>query len=324
MTTAQLIEGLKHGLATATKDPYTVYFTSTEAKTFVNELNNSFSGIGAQLGLDASGNLEIIAPISGLPADKAGLKAKDLITSINGVTTNGISVEQAVSKIRGPKDTKVTLQILRSKALPLSFTITRDNITLPSVKTKILDNNIGYVQISTFANDTTDLMQKAADEFKAKNVKAIVLDLRENPGGLLDAAVHVSSLWLKPGQTVLQEKRGSEVVQTYQALGGNELNGIPTVILIDSGSASASEIVTGALHDNKLAYVIGEKSYGKGVVQQLIDMNDGSQLKVTIASWYRPNGQNINKLGITPDKTVTITATDTTDTQLQAALDYLK
>ena len=123
---------------------------------------------------------------------------------------------------------------------------------------------------------------------------------------------------------MLQEKRGSEVVQTYQALGGNELNGIPTVILIDSGSASASEIVTGALHDNKLAYVIGEKSYGKGVVQQLIDMNDGSQLKVTIASWYRPNGQNINKLGITPDKTVTITATYTTDTQLQAALDYLK
>ena len=324
LTAAQLIDGLKHGLATATKDPYTVYFTSTEAKTFVNELNNSFSGIGAQLGLDASGNLEIIAPISGLPADKAGLKAKDLITSINGVNTNGISVEQAVSKIRGPKDTKVTLQILRRKSLPLSFTITRDNITLPSVKTKILDNNIGYVQISTFANDTTDLMQKAADEFKAKNVKAIVLDLRENPGGLLDAVVHVSSLWLKPGQTVLQEKRGSEVVQTYQALGGNELNGIPTVILIDSGSASASEIVTGALHDNKLAYVIGEKSYGKGVVQQLIDMNDGSQLKVTIASWYRPNGQNINKLGITPDKTVTITATDTTDTQLQAALDYLK
>ena len=322
LTAAQLIDGLKHGLATATKDPYTVYFTSTEANTFVKELNNSFSGIGAQLGLDKSGTLEIIAPISDLPADKAGLKAKDLITSIDGVTTSGISVEQAVSKIRGPKGTKVTLQIVRSSLL-LSFTITRDDITLPSVKTKILDNNIGYVQISTFANDTSDLMQKAADNFKAKNVKAIVLDLRENPGGLLDAAVHVSSLWLKPGETVLQEKRGSEVVQSFQALGGNILHAIPTVVLIDSGSASASEIVTGALHDNKQAYVIGEKSYGKGVVQQLIDMNDGSQLKVTVASWYRPNGQNINKLGITPDKTLTITATDTIDTQLQAAIDYL-
>lgn len=323
LTAAQLIDGLKHGLATAANDPYTVYFNASEAKTFSNELNNSFSGIGAQLGLDASGNLEVIAPISGLPADKAGIKAKDLITSIDGVSTNGISVDQAVSKIRGPKDTKVTLQILRGNALPLSFTITRDNITLPSVNTKVLDNNIGYIKISTFANDTSDLMQKAADDFKAKNVKAIILDLRENPGGLLDAAVHVSSLWLTPGQLILQEKRGTDVVQSYQALGGDVLHGIPTVILIDSGSASASEIVTGALHDNNQAYVIGEKSYGKGVVQQLIDMNDGSQLKVTVASWYRPNGQNINKLGITPDKTVTITATDTTDTQLQAAIDYL-
>ena len=323
LTATQLIDGLKHGLATATKDPYTVYFTKDEAKTFIDQLNNSFSGIGAQLGLDDSGTLQVIAPISGLPADKAGLKAKDLITSIDGVTTNGISVDQAVSKIRGPKGTKVTLQIVRAKTQSLSFTITRDDITLPSVKSKILDNNIGYVQISTFANDTTDLMQKAADNFKAKNVKGIVLDLREDPGGLLDAAVHVSSLWLKPGQLVLQEKRGSEVVQSYQALGGDELNGIPTVILIDSGSASASEITTGALHDNKLAYVIGEKSYGKGVVQQLINLGDGSQLKVTVASWYRPNGQNINKLGITPDKTVTISSSDTTDTQLQAALDYL-
>jgi len=323
LTATQLIDGLKHGLATATKDPYTAYFTKDEAKTFIDQLNNSFSGIGAQLGLDDSGTLEVIAPISGLPADKAGIKAKDLVSNIDGVTTNGISVDQAVSKIRGPKGSKVTLQIVRAKSQSLSFTITRDDITLPSVKSKILDNNIGYVQISTFANDTTDLMQKAADNFKAKNVKGIVLDLREDPGGLLDAAVHVSSLWLKPGQLVLQEKRGTEVVQSYQALGGDELNSIPTVILIDSGSASASEITTGALHDNKLAYVIGEKSYGKGVVQQLIDLGDGSQLKVTVASWYRPNGQNINKLGITPDKTVTVTSADTTDTQLQAALDYL-
>lgn len=323
LTENLLLDGLKHGLATATHDPYTVYFTADEAKTFSNDLNNSFSGIGAQLGLDAEGNLEVIAPIADLPADKAGIKAKDIIASINGVSTTGISVDQAVSKIRGPKDTKVTLQIIRDKSQSLSITITRDNIILPSVKTKILEGNIGYIQISTFANDTTSLMQKASDNFKTKNVKGLILDLRENPGGLLDAAVQVSSHWLKPGQLVLQEKRGSEVVQSYQSFGGNELYGIPTVVLIDSGSASASEIVTGALHDNNAAYVIGEKSYGKGVVQQLIDLNDGSQLKVTIASWYRPNGQNINKLGITPDKTVTITSTDTTDTQLQAAIDYL-
>ncbi len=326
LSAGQLQDGLKHGLATATNDPYTVYFTAKEANDFNKQLNNSFSGIGAQLGQDSEGNLEVISPIAGLPADKAGIKPLDLIASINGTTTTGMSVDTAVSRIRGNKGTKVTLQIVRDHKQALSLTITRDDITLPSVKTKILDGNIGYLQISTFANDTVDLAQKAADDFKAKNVKGIVLDLREDPGGLLDAAVHVSSLWLPQGKLVLQEKRGTTVVQSYNSLGGDELSGIPTVILIDAGSASASEITTGALHDNNAAYVIGQKSYGKGVVQQLVNFNDGSQLKVTIASWFRPNGKNINHLGITPDKTVTISDADAkagTDTQLQAAQAYL-
>lgn len=322
----QLIDGLKHGLAQSTKDPYTVYFTAKEAKDFNHQLNNSFSGIGAQLGQDSDGNLEIIAPIDGLPAAKAGLKAKDLIATINGESTSGMSVDQAISKIRGPKGTKVKLQVVRNKAQALDFTITRDDINLPSVKTKMLDGNIGYMQITTFANDTTGLAQKAADQFKAQNVKGIILDMRDDPGGLLDAAVHVSSLWLPQGQKVLDEKRGSTVVDTNSSLGGDELHGIPTVVLINSGSASASEITAGALHDNGDAYLIGEKSYGKGVVQQLINFNDGSQLKVTIASWYRPNGQNINHKGVTPDKTVKISDTDLkagNDTQLQAAQAYL-
>ena len=326
LTESQLLDGLKHGLAAATNDPYTVYFTAAEAKNFNNELNNSFSGIGAELGEDSSGDLEVIAPISGLPADKAGIKAQDLIATINGQTTAGMSVDDAVNKIRGAKGTKVTLQIVRDKTQALTFTITRDNITLPSVTTKVLPGNIGYMQISTFADDTTGLSQKAADTFKADNVKGIILDLRDDPGGLLDAAVNVSSLWLPQGQLVLQEKRGNTVVQSYQALGGDELNGIPTVILIDGGSASASEITTGALHDNHDAYVIGVKSYGKGVVQQLVNFRDGSQLKVTIASWYRPDGANINHKGITPDKTVTISSADAAagnDTQLQAAEAYL-
>lgn len=327
LTETQIIDGMKHGLATATNDPYTVYFTPAEAKNFNQKLNNSFSGIGAQLGADSNGTIEVIAPIADLPADKAGVKPGDLIVDIDGVSTSGMSVDTAVSKIRGPKGTTVVLQIVRNKSEPLTFKIVRDNITLPSVKTKILDGNIGYVQISTFADDTTSLMQKAADQFKAQNVSGVIVDLRENPGGLLDAAVNVSSLWLSPGQLILQEKRGTEVVQSYQALGGDVLHGIPTVILIDGGSASASEITTGALHDNNQAYVIGEKSYGKGVVQQLINFTDGSQLKVTVASWYRPNGQNINKKGITPDKTVTISAADVSagnDPQLTAAETYLK
>lgn len=326
LTTAQLTDGLKHGLAEATKDPYTVYFTPKEAKAFNSELNNSFSGIGAQLGQDTSGNLEIIAPIAGLPADKAGLKPLDIIASINGVSTSGLSVDDAVHKIRGPKGTTVKLEIIRDKSQSLNITIMRDDINLPSVTTKILDGNVGYVQISSFADDTSDLMRKAAADFASKKVTGIVLDLRGNPGGLLDAAVNVSSLWLPSGTTVLQE-RGTSGDKTYTALGGDVLNGIPTVVLINPGSASASEITTGALHDNKAAYVIGEKSYGKGVVQSLVNFNDGSQLKVTIASWFRPNGQNINHKGINPDKTVKITDADAkakVDTQLQAAQAYLK
>ena len=327
LTEDQLTNGLKHGLATSTKDPYTVFFTPKEAKDFNSELNNTFSGIGAQLGQDKDGNLEVIAPIDGLPADKAGLKAHDIITSINGTTTSGMSVDDAVDKIRGPKGTEVKLQIVRDKRTPLEFKIVRDDIKIPSVKTKILNGNVGYLQITTFSDDTDTLVQKAVTQFKDANVKGIVVDVRSNPGGLLESSVATSSLWLNSGQTVLQEKRGDKVVKTYTATGGNSFNGIPTVALIDGGSASASEILTGALHDNKYAYVIGEKSYGKGVVQQLINFSDGSQLKVTVASWYRPNGQNINKKGITPDKTVKQTDADTAagkDAQLQAAQDYLK
>jgi carboxyl-terminal processing protease len=326
LSETQLEDGLKHGLATATKDPYTVYFTAKEAKDFNDELNNSFSGIGAQLGQDKDGNLQVISPIDGLPAAKAGVKAQDLIATINGENTTGMSVDEAVSKIRGPKGSKVTLQVVRNKQQSLSFTIVRDDIKIPSVKTKTLENNICYIQITSFANDTNELVDKAAAACKQSNPKGIILDLRNDPGGLLDSAVHVSSLWLPEGQKVLQEKRGSEVVQSYFATGGNTLNGVPTVVLVDGGSASASEITAGALHDNKVAYVIGQKSYGKGVVQQLISFGDGSQLKVTVASWYRPDGENINHKGITPDKVVKISDAEAkagTDTQLKAAQDYL-
>lgn len=319
----KLEEGLKHGLAEATGDPYTVYFTAKEAKEFQSQLNNEFSGIGAQLGLDKDGNVIIIAPIAGLPAEKAGVKPQDIIASINGMTTAGMSVDEAVSKIRGPKDTKVKLQLIRNRAKTIDVEITRQDIKLPSVNTKTLDGNIGYIQITSYANDTTELVQKAAREFKDKNVKGVVLDLRSNPGGLLESAVQVSSLWLPQGTKVLEEKRGGkEVIKTYSSLGGDILNDVPTVVLINQGSASASEITAGALKDNGAAYLIGEKSYGKGVVQQLVDFGDGSQLKVTIASWHRPNGQNINKKGITPDQIVKISEADAEagkDPQLEAA-----
>ncbi|MDB5164826.1 MAG: Peptidase [Candidatus Saccharibacteria bacterium] len=346
LTASQLQDGLKHGVATATKDPYTVYFTAKEYKDFNNQLNNSFAGIGARLSKDSDGNLIIGEAIDGFPAQKAGLQARDIIATVNGTDTGGITLDDAISKIRGPAGSKVTLQIIRDKSQTLNFTIARQNITLPSVTTKTLDGNIGYIKIGTFANDTSAAAKKAADQFKSQGVKGIVLDLRDDPGGLLDSAVDVSSLWVPQGKTILQEKRGSVVDKTYYAQGGDTLKGIPTVVLVNAGSASASEITTGALHDNKAAYVIGEKSYGKGVVQQLICINSEASvksssaddsglaaatcsadvLKVTVASWYRPNGQNINHKGITPDQTVKISDADAkagNDTQLQAAQAYL-
>lgn len=325
LTESQVLDGLKHGIAESTHDPYTQYFTAKEAQQFKDDLNNSFSGIGAELGQDSDKNIQVIAPISGFPAEKAGLRAQDIIVSINDLTTQGMTVDQAVSKIRGKAGTTVKLGIVRNKSQALTLNIVRETIQVPSVTTKTLDNNIGYIKISTFADDTSELVQKAADTFKAKNVKGIVLDLRNDPGGYLDAAIDVSSLWVPKGNMVVDEK-GTTGHKTHYAKGGNELANTPTVVLVNAGSASASEITAGALHDNKEATIIGEKSYGKGVVQQLVNFPDGSQLKVTVASWYRPNGQNIQHKGITPDKIVKISDADAkagTDTQLQAAQAYL-
>jgi carboxyl-terminal processing protease len=326
LTVNQLVDGLKEGLADAANDPYTQYFTAKEAQQFDNELNNTFSGIGAELGKDANDNLVVVAPIKGYPAARAGLKAKDIIASVNGKTTQGMSIDQAVTIIRGKKGTTVKLQIIRDSK-QLDFTITRQDIKLPSVTSKVLDGNIGYIQISTFGDDTAELVNKAAAKFQQAHVKGVVLDLRGNPGGLLPAAVSVSSQWLPEDTLILQEKKGATVVDQFNSQGEHRLVGVPTVVLMNSGSASASEITAGALHDNKAAYIIGEKSFGKGVVQQLINFDDGSELKVTVASWYRPNGQNINKKGIKPDKKVVLTDADAQkgiDTQKNAALDYLK
>ncbi len=326
LTEQQLIDGMKHGLAEATKDPYTVYFTAREAKDFNDQLNNSFAGIGARLSKDSDGNLIIGEAIAGFPAAKAGLLKNDIIIEVNGEQTSTLTLDDAIAKIRGPVGSQVKLKIVRDKSQTLDFTITRETINLPSVTTKILSGNIGYVEIGSFSSDTSSLMQKAAQQFKDAGVKGVIVDLRNDPGGLLEAAVNVSSLWLPSGTNVLQERRGSTVTQSYSSVGNDILHGIPTVVLINEGSASAAEITAGALHDNKAAYLIGTKSYGKGVVQQLINLSDGGQLKVTVASWYRPDGQNINHKGITPDKIVKISDADAKaakDPQLEAALAYL-
>ena len=327
LSETQVLDGLKHGLAASAQDPYTTYFTATEAKSFNDNLQHTFSGIGAELELDTAGNVVVVAPLEGSPAAAAGVRAKDIIVSIDGKSTSGMSVSDAVLKIRGKKDTQVKLELVRNKTEQVSVTITRGDIQAPTATSKILDGNIGYLQINQFSSNTMDLVNDAVTTFKQAGVQKIVLDLRDNSGGEVGAAVGVSSLWLTRDKVVMQEKRGSQLVHTTYAKGKNQFQGIKTVVLINAGSASASEITAAALHDNKAATIMGETSYGKGVEQELIDLDDGGQLKVTVASWYRPNGTNITGKGIAPDKTVKMTEDDyknKTDPQLDAATAFLK
>jgi carboxyl-terminal processing protease len=303
--TTKLLDGAKQGLAKATGDPYTEYMDAAEYKSFSEDLSGSFTGIGAELSKD-NNSIVIVAPLAGYPAEKAGLKPKDVIMEIDGKSAYDLTVSEAVKQIRGPKGTSVKLKVLRNGKDQLTLDIERDNIVIPSVKYKI-ENGIGYMTISRFGDDTTKLAQEAAQNFKNNHVKGIVLDLRNDPGGLLTSAVDVSSLWLPSGKTVLTERRDGVVVKTYTANGDAILAGIPTVVLINEGSASASEITAGALKDNGVATLIGTKSFGKGSVQQLIQLGNGDVVKVTIARWYTPNGKNIDKAGIEPDQKVTIT-----------------
>jgi len=327
LDTGKLLDGMKSGLAEASGDAYTVYMNSKDVESFNQQLNGTFSGVGAELGQDGDGNLIVVSPIAGYPAAKAGMRPQDIIAEIDGKSTTGLNIEEAVSKIRGPKGTQVKLRLIRDKKQDLSLTLTREDIKVPSVKHEILPGNIGYLQITHFSDDIAKLATQAAQEFAAKDVKGVVLDLRGDPGGLLDAAVEVSSLWLPKGQTVLQEKQGGVVVSTERANGNNLLQGIPTAVLINEGSASASEITAGALEDNKVATLFGVKSFGKGSVQQIKELAGGGELKVTIARWYRPNGQNIDKKGILPDKEVKMTDDDyknKLDPQKDAAVAFLR
>ena len=240
-------------------------------------------------------------------------------------------MEQAVLKIRGPAGSKVVLTVFHTgETSPVNITVTRARIEIKSVswETKQASGKkIGYIKMRRFGDDTTDLLSKATTEFLAGGVKGVVLDLRNNPGGLLDQAVSVASMWVKPGDTVVLQKFGNGQQTDYRGEGNPRLAGVPTVVLINGGSASASEIVAGALKDHGLAKLVGEKSFGKGSVQELIDLSDKAQLKLTIAKWLTPKDHDLNKEGLEPDVKVEMTDKDfqdDKDPQLDKALELLK
>lgn len=298
LDSAKLEDGIKEGLVAATGDPYTVYLSPDKAAEFAADMNGSFSGIGAELG-KRKDKVVVIAPLDGSPALQAGVKAGDIIVAIDGEDSTSFTVEEAVNKIRGQAGTKVKLGLIRGdKALDVE--ITRDNISVPSVTSSVLGGNIGYLKISRFSNDTASLSTKAAQEFKQAGVKGVIVDVRNNGGGLLDSAVGIAGLWLD-NKVVVQEREGERVVKELRSERNPILEGVPTIVLVNEGSASASEILAGALSDHKAAKLLGEKTFGKGSVQELIDLPSGGQLKVTIARWFTPGGKNIDKEGIKPE-----------------------
>lgn len=297
---ADLFYGAIQGLVLALGDPYSVYMPPAAATEFSKDLSGELEGIGAEIGIK-NNELTVIAPLPETPAERAGLRPADRILMIDKEMTAGMDINTAISKIRGKGGTPVTLTVARDGAdKTLEITIIRAKIIVPSVMYFTKPGNIAYIRVMQFNDETTGIFSKYIKRLKSENAKGIVLDLRGNPGGYLDASIEMASEWIKEG--VIVSERGLEgVSKEHNTAGSHRLVGIKTIVLVNQGSASASEIVAGALQDHKQATVIGEKTYGKGSVQDYETFTDGSALKLTVAEWYTPNGKNINKEGITPD-----------------------
>ncbi len=322
----KMFNTMMSGLVAGLEDPYTVFMTPKKTKEFNEDIDGKFQGIGAEIA-QKGGFIVIVAPLSDSPAERAGIKAGDKVYAIDGEDATDLTVSEAVQRIRGEKGTVVTLSIVREDTEPFDVEVTRDVIYIQSVKTEIKDGNIAYIEISNFNTDTNSLFQKAVEEMKSKNVKGIVLDMRNNPGGLLDSAIFVASAWVENSNVVVSEKFGDGTVIEYKAKGTSDFTNIPTVVLIDRGSASGSEIVAGALKDYEKATLVGEQTFGKGSVQNLQTLSDGSSLKITIAKWLTPNGISISEEGVSPDEEVEYTREDfenDLDPQLDRALEILK
>lgn len=319
----KLFYGSLKGLVETTGDPYSVYMTPEENKEFTTDMSGKFEGIGAEIGLKNE-IITIIAPLEGMPAEKAGLKAGDQIAKIDGEITAGFSVTQAVNKIRGPKNTSVKLTIFRQGSdKPLDFTITRDVIVIKSVRTEMTKDNIFVIRVSSFNDDTETLFAQAVSEALIKKSRGIILDLRNNPGGYLNTAISMASYWVKDN-TVVMERYGDGATTNHRSMGETSFAGMKTVVLVNEGSASASEIVAGALQDYGLATIVGTKTFGKGSVQVLKELSDGSSIKITAAKWLTPKGKSIDQQGITPDVVVTVKAEDKTDQQKARAVAIIK
>lgn len=317
------------GLASSFGDPYTVFFPPKENKSFKEEIKGSFEGIGAEVGMKDS-VLTVIAPLKDTPAWNAGIKAGDKILKIDKESTNDMSIDGAIDLIHGQKGTSVTLTVLRQgESKTRDITIVRDNIQIPTIDTELRSDGIFVIKFYSFSENSALLFRDALVKFINSKSSKLILDLRGNPGGYLESAVNISSWFIDEGDVILSEDRGDGSKPHIYRSHGPRLftDNLDFIVLVDGGSASASEILAGALHDHGIATLVGEKTFGKGSVQELVKITDDTSLKVTVAKWLTPNGVSISLKGIDPDVKVPITQKDldaNRDPQLDKAVEILK
>lgn len=301
----QLLQAAIKGMTLSLQDPYTVFMNAEEYKSFVEQSEGHFVGIGAQLGIKDD-KVTIIAPIEGSPADKAGVKAGDVILKVDDIPLKEVNVEKTIALIKGEDGKEVKLTLERKGEESIDINIVRGVVNMVAVKGEMIDESVGYIQISSFDENVAKDFENKIVELKAVGMKGLIVDLRGNPGGFLGESVKVASQFIPKGDIITYTIDKYDKKIESKSVGGTA-EGMPLVVLIDGGSASASEVVTGALRDYGVATTIGVNSFGKGVVQQLIEFKNGlGGLKVTTSKYYTPNGENIHKIGIKPDIEVKI------------------
>ena len=306
----KMIYGAISGMVKSIGDPFSSFMDPAASQQFSNDLGGTFEGIGVEIGVK-SDILTVISPLDGSPAQIAGLRAGDKILKIGDKLATEMTIDEAVNSIRGPKGTEISLTILHDKSTsPIEVKITRDQINVKSVKLEWKDNNIAVIKISKFGDDTVSGMNQAANQAVSQKAKGVILDLRNNPGGYLEAAVEVSSQFVPKDKLIVSEEERGGGKKEYTGRGGNILGNIPVVVLVNGGSASASEITAGALRDDLQTPLIGKKTFGKGSVQELEKLTGGSNLRVTIARWLTPNGDYIMEKGIDPTIDIDLTDAD--------------
>lgn len=315
-------EGATRGLIESLEDPFSGFLSKEERSNLSRELSGEFEGIGARLE-SKDQNITVVAPLSGSPAERSGLKPGDVILEIDDVSTEKMSLDTAVSKIRGPEGTKVRLLVFReSDDGPIELTVSREKIQVPSATWKML-GDVAYMEISQFGDDTPEKARQGFNELKAKNPTAFILDLRNNPGGYLADVAPIAGAFIPPSVVTVQKFKG-ERTEEIRSTELPILPNLPLFVLVNQGSASAAEILAGALKDYGRAKIIGTKTFGKGSVQDVIPIGDGSALRLTIAEWLTPKGNKVNKVGIEPDVVVEGEKTNSSDPVLDKALELAR